>query len=180
MTSIYLVTSLPRSGTMSLTAMANICGIKTNHVLGGKNFLKLIENDVHFFSDTPFYSPEFLLGLLETLPLDKYNIKFIYSHRDQESWSKSFSKLINRWKPMFKIPTQNKAMLHDVLCYNHITPNTDIVKHYQYIKEISNIYKIPLLDYTFSSGWTPFCNYLGVSTPDCELPWLHKSKRPLI
>jgi hypothetical protein len=186
---IYFLTSLPRTGTTSLCKMANICGLKSLHVLKNISFADAINQGYNFFADTPFYSPEFLIGLLE-LGLKKndklenlnnstelsslikiHKVRFIYSHRQQECHKISLGKLFKKWKPPLKI--YNKVSLLDHLCYNKLDDNY-IKNHYEYIKKISSLYEIDMLDYSFNKGWKDFCNFIEKPIPNKELPHINK------
>lgn len=168
---IYFVTSLPRTGTTSLCSMANLCGLKSLHVLKNQSFTQAIDSGYIFFGDTPFYNPEFLIGVLESGFKDRYDIKFIYSHREAVSHQNSLNKLFNKWKPPEKIV--NKISLLDNLCYSKL--NTNYIKiHYNYIKKISMLYNIEILDYRFNKGWGSFCDFIGKPIPNSSLP--HKNK----
>ena len=100
---LFMVTSLPRTGTTSLCSMASHCGLKSMHVLKNHSLIDAINSNYNFFADTPFYSPEFLIGVLESGLEKTYNIKFIYSHREALSHQNSLNKLFNKWKPSKKI-----------------------------------------------------------------------------
>jgi hypothetical protein len=170
---IYFVTSLPRTGTTSLCKMADICGLKSIHVLKNISFIDAINQGYSFFADTPFYSPEFILGLLEYGIQNKYNIKFIHSHRDQESHKVSINKLFKQWKPPPPTKIYNKISLLNCLCYSKIDQNY-IKNQYNYIKKISSYYNIDILDYSFNKGWKDFCNFIEKPIPNTKLP--HKNK----
>lgn len=170
---IYLVVSLPKTGTTSLTKMAKICGLESIHVLGNNKFSDLLLNGYTFFADTPFYNPEFLLGILESLS-EEYKINFIYSDREEYSWETSFKKLINKWNYPKSLPQPNKKKLSDYIFYRNFYKNQKI--HYDILLEISKIYNIPILNYKFEDGWKPFCDFLKCETPNVELPHLNKSQ----
>jgi hypothetical protein len=166
---IYIITSLPRTGTTSLCQMADICGLKSIHVLKNKSFKYALNEGYNFFADTPFYDPEFLIGILECEMLD--NIKFIYSHRETMSHQNSINKFLHTWQPPKKI--HNKIGLLDKLCYNKLN-QTYIENHYNYIKKISFLYNIDMLDYKLNEGWKPFCSFINKPIPNVILP--HKNK----
>ena len=171
MKTIYFVTSLPRTGTTSLCSMADLCGLKSIHVLKNQSLTQALDNGYNFFADTPFYNPEFLIGILESGLKDKYNIKFIYSRREIISHQNSLDKLFNKWKPSEKI--YNQISLLDHLCYERL--NIEYIKnHYNYIKKISSYYKIDILDYNFNKDWKPFCDFIEKPIPNKKIP--HKNK----
>ena len=168
---IYFVVSLPRTGTTSLCQMANICGLKSLHVLKNISFIEAIDSGYIFFADTPFYDPEFLISLLEFGINKNYTIKFIYSHREERSHIASVNKLLNKWQPPKTI--YSKISLLDHLCYKKL--NNDYIKnHYSYIKKISVFYNINMLDYNFNNRWREFCEFIDKPIPNVRLP--HKNK----
>lgn len=161
---IFIMTSLPRTGTTSVSKMAEICGIKTIHVLEC-GFRDALDKGYRFFSNTPFYNPEFLCCMLE---LKISEVKFLYSHRDEEDWKKSMETLKKIWVPK---EAKNKLTLLNRLCYDHMdSPKT----HYERIKKISEIYKVEMLDYRLEEGWNPFCKFVGKEIPKCDMPILNK------
>jgi hypothetical protein len=167
---LYIVVSLPRTGTTSLCTMGDICNCKSCHVLGDEKILDLLKQGYNFFADTPFYSPEFLLGIIEVLQ-SEYDIKFIYSHRDTESWKNSFNKLTSKWSYPKHPTCTSKWDFYDYICYRSMI--TDPETHYSVIKNIASMYDISVLDYSFKEGWAPFCEFLSVDIPDKDLPWLN-------
>lgn len=173
---IYLVVSLPRTGTTSLCEMAKICGIKNLHVLSIP-FISAIDQGYGFFADTPFYSPEFLLGLLET-NFQNHKYKFIYAHRDDNEWSKSINKLYEKWPVNISfndILLKKRIVLLDKVCHRTIKKTPQIPsEHYKIIKNICSLYHVPMLDYRFSDGWESFCNFTHTNIPqDIKIP--HKN-----
>jgi hypothetical protein len=168
---IYFVISLPRTGTTSLCEMDNLCGLNSLHVLMNISFIEALDQGYNFFADTPFYNPEFIIGLLESGLQDRYNIKFIYSKRETASHQNSLNKLFNKWKPPNKI--YNKLGLLDNLLYNKLDSNYT-KNHYGYIKKISTLYKIEILEYTFNKGWKNFCDFIKRPIPNSALP--HRNK----
>lgn len=175
---IFFVTSLPRTGTTSLCKMAEICGLKSLHVLKKISFSDALDQGYNFFADTPFYCPEFLVGLLELgLKTEKNNklenikVKFIYSHREQKSHENSISKLLKKWQPPQKI--YNPLSLLDHLCYERLNEKY-IKNHYHFIKKISSFYKIDILDYNFIEDWKSFCSFIERPIPNKKLP--HENK----
>ena len=174
---VYIVASLPRSGTTSLCKMASIANLKPMHVLKEHTLSSAIELGYNFFADTPFYSPFFLIGILQFYK----NIKLIYLDRQIDEIKKSFEKtklnLYFKKYPNF-LADINFPYLHDALCYNqlHNYP-TFVENHKKYITDIANTYNIEMLMYRFEDGWQPFCNFLGIEkTPSCPIPHLNKSK----
>lgn len=172
---VFFVVSLPRTGTTSLCEMADICGLRSMHVLKQNNnndisLIDAIKSGYNFFADTPFYDPSFLHGVLTFN--DQYNIKFIYSHRDSNVLEKSIYKLYSYWLP--KKDITNLVRLQDKISYEYIISkisNNFFDQHYDTIKYLARFYGVDMLDYSFSSGWDSFCNFCDVSKPDnIELP----------
>ena len=170
---LYFITSLPRTGITSLCKMADICGFKSLHVLRDISFYTAIENDSNFFADSPFYSPEFLIGILEHGIQEKYTIKFIYSIRDINSHVNSLNKLYKTWKPPSINNITKKIDLIDNLNYSKFSKEY-IQLHHTYIQNIANMYNIELLNYMFSDGWENFCHFIERPVPDAKIPWLNK------
>lgn len=168
MKNIYIVTSLPRTGTTSLCEMANICGLKSLHVLKHISFIDALNFGYNFFADTPFYSYDFLIGVLETLDPKQYSVHFIYSHKDFESHKRSLNKLLSLWLPK-KNNFTDKIHFMDYLCYKNLNDNF-IKNHYKYICYISKLYNIKILDYKFSDEWSIFCDFINVQNPSVPLP----------
>jgi hypothetical protein len=171
MNTIYFLTSLPKSGTTSLCRMADMCGLKSLHVLKNVSLISALNEGYNFYADTPFYSPEFLIGLLEFEIQKKYNIKFIYSHRINNDHKKSLEKMYLNWN--IPKPT-NKISLLDHILHNKIK-KYDNENHHLYIKTISTIYNINLLNYNFSEGWASFCEFINKPIPKDTIPHLNKS-----
>jgi hypothetical protein len=170
---LYFVTSLPRTGTTSLCKMADICGLKSLHILRGISFYAAIENNSNFFADSPFYSPEFLIGILEYGIQQQYSIKFIYSIRDTDSHVNSLNKLYKTWTPPKINHITKKIDLFDNLNYSKFSREY-IQLHHTYIQNIANMYNIELLSYIFSDGWENFCRFIDRPVPNAKIPWLNK------
>lgn len=169
---IYFVVSLPRTGTKSLCKMAEICGLKSQHVLQ-KTFKESIAEGYNFFAYTPFYIPEFLMGFLENNR--NLNIKFIYSERDYISWKDSIKMFLKDWSPeSFR---KSYVDFVDNICWNYLNENyNSVINHFVYIKEIAKNFNIPILQYNLNQGWDPFCSFLDVPIPkDIKIPHLNKS-----
>ncbi len=132
----------------------------------------MIDNGYNMYADTPFYLPSFLNGVIQSNPID---ISFIHCHRDQKSWEKSIGDFLKKWSPS-ALDSKHSKILNDNLCYEYVTQETSLKKHYEMIKEISNVYNIPLLDYEFKDGWKPFCEFISKDVPNVELPFLNKTK----
>ena len=170
--SIYIVTSPPRTGTTSVCKMAEMCGMKPMHVLRG-SFRKALEEGHVLFSDTPFYVPEFLCGLLESL---NCKVKFIYCHRDADEWRESMKRLEGIWRPG---KLKNRLGALNDLCYEYMDSDLFIERHYKNIKKVSEAYGVQMLDYRFGDGWAPFCDFVGKPEPDVEVPHMNnKTAKP--
>jgi len=169
---IYLVTSLPRTGTTSLCKMANICNLQSVHVLKNDSFYSYIARGYNFFADTPFYIPEFLICILESFPNLKF--KFIYSHKNEDALIASLQKLKNKWNPLNK-PINSKIRLLDSLAYNLLEDNIYIKNHFSKIELITKIYNIDMLSYRFHDGWAPFCEFTKTIMPIVSIPHLNEN-----
>jgi len=173
---IYIVTSLPRSGTTSLCAMASNLGLKPMHVLQ-KNMSECIGEGYNFFADTPFYSPEFLIGILNFYK----NIKFIYLERPLEKIKNSFENTILKdyFKSYFSYPVGKPLLFQDSIFYQSIHNCSNFLpNHKQYIEDISKNYNVDTLFYKFEDGWEPLCKFLEIDkVPNFKIPHLNKSPK---
>lgn len=170
---IYIVCSLPRTGTTSICKMANELKLKPMHVLN-ENFKQSVERGYNFFADTPFYSPEFLIAILQYV--DK--VKLIYIDRPLEEVKKSFfSSKITEYLTEYTSFQSDKLHLHDAICYQQIHHNPDFLNnHKSYMQDIASNYNIDLLLYNFEDGWKPFCDFINTDyVPSIPIPHLHKS-----
>ena len=169
---IYIVVSPPRSGTTSICKMAEICGLNPMHVLSNISFSEAI-HQYNFFADTPFYSPEFLIGLLQTYK----NVKFIYITRSPEEIKQSMIKSgVYNYLSGEKVFSYmyDKLLIHDFIFLKNVRQN--LQDHYNIMTKISNIYGIEMLSYNFADGWEPFCNFIDTNIPDVPIPHLNRSK----
>lgn len=182
----YFVVSLPRTGTNSITEMANICGLRTKHC-PFEYFDVYVENDNYdFYSDTPVYVP----SVIEKLCL-KDNVKFIYIDRP-------YSEIFNSWINYGLFRTYNEMIienerktisrgrLFDFKSYNEsfsdkklseTTYDEIFNQHKEIVIDLIGKYNKELLIYKFSDGWEPFCDFLQVQIPDVEIPKLNHSKK---
>ena len=169
---VYFVVSMPRTGTTSVCRMAEICGLKAEHVLRWPLTSRIHTEGFKFFADTPFYMPEFLIGVLQYLD----DVKFIYLDRDAREWKASFDALNKRMRELWsrggRTPTQRED-LHDRVAYTYFNKERTQAEHKKIIQDIARVYDIPMLSYNFVQGWQPFCKFIGVAVPTCDIPHLN-------
>lgn len=182
----YFVISLPRTGTSSISKMAKICGMSNCHAPSIYFENRLKGDQFNFFSDTPVFCPNFVEKICKTEDIIP---KFIYINRNFfdifDSWKRVG--LYNNYQKMklgnisslsvyqkFDIDSYNNAF-DDVFLNDN---NFEVVfqKHKDVIISIIENNKNNLLEYDFSQGWGPFCEYLNVPIPNEHLPILNKNK----
>ena len=178
------VVSLPRSGTSSLTRMADLAGFKGRHAIGKDFRFELYNTDYNFFSDTPVYAPSVITKICEDKTI---NSKFIFIDKDFTSlylsWKKmSLNYYYNQWHelPLCKMHDFQKvnfvmyseAFNGELLMEDNY--ETLFKNHKNRVIEIIKSYNKDLLLYDFKDGWKPFCDFLEVSVPDGDLPHLNK------
>lgn len=182
----YFVVSLPRSGTTSITEMANICGLNAKHCPFDYFDVYMENNNYDFYSDTPVYVP----SVIEKLCL-KDNVKFIYIDRPYHeifnSWvNYGLFKTYNEMVIENERKTISKGRLFDYLSYNESFSQKKLSEvnyleifngHKQIVVDLIKKYDKELLIYNFSDGWEPFCKFLQVEIPDVEIPKLNYSKK---
>lgn len=168
--SLYLVVSPPRSGTNSICKMAEICGLKSSHVLR-KPFYQAIK-EFDFFADTPFYSPEFLIGILNC----GIQCKFIYLDRPTNEIIESMRGvgILNYMKRKIS-GIKCFALINDFFTWNSLR-NFGIENHKENIESLATAYKVPMLVYNFSMGWEPFCEFVDCPVPNADIPHLNKKQ----
>jgi hypothetical protein len=169
----YIVVSAPRTGTNSICKMAEICGLKPMHILQ-QNFSKALK-EYNFFANTPFYSPEFLIGILQTYQ----NVRFIYIERPVEEIRQSMlaSKYKVLEKPIDITDQESILRLHDMIFLRYIIQPEYLKVHKSVVKNMANLYGVDFLTYSFDQGWKPFCNFIGKNVPEIELPHLNKGEK---
>lgn len=179
---MYIVCSLPRTGTLSLTSMANTVGLKPKHVGSIATFDFITGGKYNFFSDTPFYSLTFL-NMIKNL-----NFKLIYVEKEPsaiyESWKK-INLLVNFKKGQTLVNSNNyvPAQFLDYACYLELFKEVDVTEeaflksvndHKQKIKDFVNSTKKPILYYNFDMGWEPFCQFTNTQVPtEAAIPRLN-------
>ena len=186
MTVKYYVVSLPRSGTSSICKMANICGLSASHAPVSSLKSKSLSNYFNFFSDTPVYCPSEIENILK---YEDIYPKFIYINRDFgeifESWNKVG--LYKNYKAMLLAKSDKLHHLKkfDLNSYQDAFSNMELKsdnyleifqKHKESVFSIIKKSNRPLLEYSFSDGWKPFCDFLEVTIPNIDIPVLNKNK----
>lgn len=179
---MYIVCSLPRTGTLSMTSMANTVGLKPKHIGSTATFDFITGGKYNFFSDTPFYSPTFL-HIIKNV-----NFKLIYIEKDPkaiyESWKK-INLLVNFKKGETLVKNNNyvEAQFLDYACYLELFKTVEVTEeifikavndHKQKIKDFVNFTNKPILYYNFNMGWEPFCQFTNTQVPaETDIPKLN-------
>lgn len=188
MKTIYFVVSLPRTGTKSISKMAQILGLNIKHGFGN-GFQSFLDRGHDFFADTPTYVPSFIDSICKT---DKFIPKFIYIDKDFDeiyhSWVKvglykNYVGMWNQYNDDEKKTTLSRYSLIDIQSYSEsfsfefMEENNYInlfQKHRDKIFEIIRKNNRDLLIYNFSDGWKPLCDFMNIDTPNEVIPHLNQ------
>ena len=181
----YFVISLPRTGTVSISKMAKLCGLSPKHAPIWNLNREVAGNSFNFFSDTPV----FCLSNIEKFCLDKtLKSKFIFI-------DKPFDQIFSSWKRMnlfanyTQLVTANKDKLSsgqkfDLRSYQEAFNDRTLNEtnfsllfddHKTSVLNKVKEHNKDLLIYTFDQGWEPFCKFIGAEIPSAELPHLNKT-----
>lgn len=184
----YFVVSLPRTGTSTICKMSEIVGKEWSHapVNRYKNLIK--NSSKNFFSDTPIFNPNVVREIISYEDIDS---KFIFIDRDFDevynSWvncrlyrnySIMYDKFINDEKmsgsQKFDLKNYNESFLNKNL--NEETYKEIFETHKSTVINLIKDNNKDLLIYRLNEGWDKFCDFLEVSKPDKEIPWINKGK----
>jgi hypothetical protein len=180
----YFVVSLPRTGTTSITEMADICGLKTKHCPFNYFQVYMDNNNYDFYSDTPVYVPSVIEKLCK-----RDDVKFIYIDRPYseifDSWVnyglfKTYNEMLleNEKKTISKGRLIDFSSYHESFLEKKLTQETYqeiFEEHQNQVKSIIRDHNKDLLIYKFTDGWKPFCDFIGVEIPNQEIPKLNHS-----
>jgi len=184
----YFVVSLPRTGTSTICKMSEIVGKKWSHAPVSR-YENLIKNSSkNFFSDTPIFNPNVIREIISYEDIDS---KFIFIDRDfnqvYNSWvncglyrnySMMYNKSINDINmsnsQKFDFKNYNESFLNKRL--NEKTYKKVFETHKSTVINLVKDNNKDLLIYRLNEGWDKFCDFLEVSIPDKEIPWLNKGK----
>jgi len=177
----FLIVSPPRTGTKSILKMFDTLGYKIKHA-PSNGFYGGFLHRVDVMGDTPCFRPSVIESLLRESP----DMKFVYIQKSPDAWVQSVIKVnlsinYNRMYDKFlKNPTSlvdhekvDFESLYEILngpFYKDIAVN-GFIKHKEMVKDI-----IPadrLLEYDFSQGWGPLCEFTGKDIPDAAMPHLN-------
>lgn len=188
MKTVYFVVSLPRTGTKSISKMAQILGFNIKHGFGD-GFVTFFDRGFDFFADTPSYVPSFIDFVCKS---DKFIPKFIYIDKDfdeiYQSWNKvglykNYVGMWNQYNDDEKKTTLSRYSLIDIQSYSEsfsfefMEENNYInlfQKHRDKIFEIIRKNNRDLLIYNFSDGWKPLCDFMNINTPNEVIPHLNQ------
>lgn len=183
---VVIVTSLPRTGTVSICRMLQILGYTTHHAALDA-MVGLIRPGVAF-ADTPAFVPSIIRHVFDTVTLD---VKHIYIDRDFDTWFDSMTistRLLNTHVRNTRkhISELTPGQIADVIYYGEVFGIYDMKptdqlkdtireKFYNHREEVTKSEYSPLI-YNFQYGWEPICEYLGINTPeDMAIPHAHKN-----
>lgn len=176
------VTSLPRTGTVSICAMLQTLGYKTYHApLHLSKMLEVYAPKVAY-ADTPAFVPHIAsqLKVNENIP-----VQYVYVDRDFDSWFDSMTKstnLLRTYHRFSQTPDEqlNTGELADKQHYHAVFGNFDInssgfkdhikLKFFEHREEVSGWGLV----YKFSEGWEPLCDFLDLNIPNKPIPHEHK------
>ena len=189
MRTVYFVISLPRSGTSSISRMANIVGFKAQHP-PHQSFVHNWKGqwEWNFFSDTPTFCPKNVEMVCQSTEIEP---KFIFIERDFDdifnSWVnvnlfKNYNKLIeasngdSEYHPSmeFDFDSYTDAFGGEILTEENY--RTIFQNHKTKVLKIVEEYNKPILIYDFKDGWGPFCEFTNTEIPDEEIPHLNNKK----
>src|SRR6476660_317502 len=143
MSRVYIVASLPRTGTTSLCEMAEIVGLKPKH-LSFDDFPKDLEDGFNFFADTPFFDPGYLTGLFQ----HHKNIRVIYSMRDLSEIDTSWDRFgLTDYLKGYDINNANSILeVVTTLIYRRAQVPLIREEHHDTIKKLCQHYNVPFLE----------------------------------
>ena len=176
----FIIVSPPRTGTMSMCQMMKDLGFTVNHVPGPyyKDFMTKDE----VLADTPVFSP----SIIEYALKESDNVKFIYMNKSPQDWTASMEKVgLNRAFTDMRRQVINgdELAIHSKCDYEAlyelleadewITEDAEASFVLHYNKVLEMIPSERLLEYKFSDGWGPLCEFVGKDVPSTEVPHLN-------
>jgi hypothetical protein len=190
MKTVYFVVSLPRTGTKSISKMAQILGFNTKHGFGN-GFETFFDRGFDFFADTPSYVPSFIESVCKS---EKFIPKFIYIDKNfdeiYQSWVKVglYKNYVGMWNQYNdeekKTTTLSRYSLIDIESYsesflsqfmNEKNYQELFQKHQDKIFEIIQKNNRNLLIYNFSDGWKPLCEFLNKDIRNEVMPHINQN-----
>ena len=165
---IYVLASLPRSGTHSMCAMADLCGIRSRHVC--HNLTRDLRRGFRFFADTPFYSPEYLLALHD-MGLD---LRVLYTTRPLADIELSYDRTgLRDYKRECRFEDMtSRVEISDALCWAGVRDPEWRAAHRTRVESMCRALRIPFLAYDPASGWEPFCSFVSRTVPAVPVPMI--------
>ena len=184
----YFVISLPRSGTSTISKMAEMTGLKLVHPPHSSYRVHIKNENIHFLSDTPIFNPNVITEIIENKSITP---KFIFIDRSFDdifnSWVKcnlyrNYLDMYNQFESgdedklnsgqRFDFKNYNDAFNSKKLTeenYNEVFQN-----HKNTVINLVKKSNSELLIYNFEEGWGPFCNFLNKEVPNKDIPWINK------
>lgn len=169
---------LPRTGTTSLHAAAELLGLRSVHfaadsttvaqVRSGDYRLKVVEqNDL--VCDVPI--PAIFPQLDEAFP----NSKFIYTYRDVDSWIESHKKVrFNKNIPAVgSVRDFYRTLLYGVVSFSDQRFRWVHFDHHRRVLEYfsgARSEDLLIVDIAAGEGWEKLCPFLGFPIPDKSFP----------
>lgn len=179
----YMVVSLPRTGTKSILKMFSILGYEIKHA-PSNGFYQGYLNRIDVMGDTPCFRPSIIEQMIDEAP----DMKFIYVNKMPEAWvdsvikvnlsinyNRMYTKFVDAPESLVNHEKVDFESLYEILggpFYKEIAIE-GFIKHKNKIKDIIPVDR--LLEYDFSQGWEPLCDFLGESIPDAAMPHLNKN-----
>jgi len=184
----YFVISLPRSGTSTISKMAEIIGLRWIHPPHSRYENHIKNNKAEFFSDTPIFNPNVIN---EILKYEGITPKFIFIDRGFDDLYNSWvnCNLYRNYLGMYnEYINGNKEKLnsgqkfdfknyHESFGEKKLTEdnyNEIFQKHKNTVIDIVKESNSDLLIYNFKDGWEPFCNFLNKELPNKEIPLINR------
>lgn len=190
MKTVYFVVSLPRTGTKSISKMAQILGFNTKHGFGN-GFETFFDRGFDFFADTPSYVPSFIESVCKS---EKFIPKFIYIDKNfdeiYQSWAKVglYKNYVGMWNQYNdeekKTTTLSRYSLIDIESYsesfssqfmNEKNYQELFQKHQDMISEIIKKYNKDFLIYNFNDGWESLCFFMNKEIPNQLIPHINQN-----
>lgn len=179
----FIICSLPRTGTKSVSKMMQQLGFGISHAPGPafESFLTT-RQDVKVMADTPCYQP----SVVQAIVGRSDETKFIYIDKTAREWVDSMVKvnLIQGYLSSVDTVKRGVASPHNQTDYDAMREVLESDEfnledaHAAFIKHKARIETIVpegrLLVYNFAQGWEPLCNFVGKPVPASEIPHLNK------
>ena len=164
-----VVTSLPRTGTMSMCSMLRSLGYETYH--SPLNTWQEVLGEGVAIADTPAFAPSVFEPLAATT-------KQIYIDRDFEGWFESMTVHTRLLRTYYRfLNTEDDRLtegrLTDKIYYREVLGkivlnSVELEERLEerFLAHRETALACDPLVYKFSDGWEPLCEFLGLNIPD--------------